>query len=343
MRAAHGSLALGVFASLATLALGWGCGGGSGRLAGSGGIGGTGGAGGGASAPTGVAGSCGPVLGAANAGGGFCGTTCPEWSPPGAPDGGFSPAAPDGSRITNDKAGCPYTTCSTGNTVATTPDDASLGFTATDLLAAIATPGVGQLIWYDGTVTGVHLSARYDNLAVFVQHGPGSAGGAGGSTGGGGARGGAGTGGSGSRTTAVPCDEMLANGAVLTLSTDDGRFAGEELSASLNAIAEPGRPLVIYPSIDLVIPLSDVRGSFRVPPDWQAGAGSEGILTLRINTQSVPCNPNCAPGGSPGDAPWANTESFCGYDGKIVLELHGSLDAAAVCGGQTVVATWIWQ
>jgi hypothetical protein len=295
--------------------------GGSAGTSGSAGVGGTlstSGRGGGVGNTTGRSGSggvagCGGPSGAGNATGGFCGT-CPAWMPPDAPDGGYSPSGPDGGRITNDKVGCPYTQCDVGNTVPVAADDRSLGFSAADLLTMFS--ATGDLIWYDGTVTRLHVSARYEQLSVFVQQGPG--------------------------TPGTRCPQMLANGAVFTVSTDDGRFAGDEITGSIWAIGEAGRDLMVFPSLDLLLPLSTLRGSFAPPATWQAD-GTTGSLSFTFEPPSDTCNGNCAPSPPASDLLWSSAASVCGYDGKIFAILPPAAGSPTVCTRGTVVATWIWR
>ena len=47
-------------------------------------------------------------------------------------------------------------------------DDNSLGFTATDLLAELGRPNTGQITWYDGTSTALHMQVRYVDPKVRI-------------------------------------------------------------------------------------------------------------------------------------------------------------------------------
>jgi hypothetical protein len=312
MKRAFSRLAL---AFVVVALLHWGCGGGLGGHSGAGGI-------------SGAGGSC--IVGPAGAGNSTCGR-CPSWSPPDAPDGGYSPAPPDGGRLTNDKLGCPSTTCTVGNTMPAAPDDQSLGFSATDLLAATTGSGLADLTWYDGTTTTMHLQGRYDAPTVYIQRGPDVD--AGGTAGAGGL---------------VPCRQMVASGAVVTLSTDDGRLMNDDFPiVVLEGVAETGRPLLITVDAPNAVLLSSLHGGFAIPLSWQVDPGERAWLLLRVNPQSLSCSAGCPP-GLPSDVAWGSTTSSCGYDGKIVAEVGavagGGPQTANVCTSrQIVAATWTWR
>jgi hypothetical protein len=190
-------------------------------------------------------------------------------------------------------------------------DDASLGFTATDLLGKLASPAAGQLIWYDGTSTAVHFQIRYDHPAVHIW-----------------------------KTAPAGCGEMDVDGAIVSLTTDDGRLSGDDFPGRLSAniLGEP--TTIIW--VDLSGPhVPDLHGSFRAPSSWGADVQAQ-TLTLALAPRAETCSV-CAASSGPRDPGFSSTspDLGCAYDGKIFW--NGSYDSLRGCRSQVTVAAWQWS
>jgi hypothetical protein len=231
------------------------------------------------------------------------------WTPPDAPDGGFSPPPPDAGRPADSKPACSYKSCSLSGYSTVPFDDASLGFTATDLLGKFANPTTAQLTWYDGTSTTLHFQMRYDQPVVHVWEvgDPG-------------------------------CGIMDVYGAVVSLTTDDGRLSGDDFRGRLSGN-------VLGPTTTFVWagfggpPVSNLHGSFRAPSTWGAVIEVQSltvVLPARAETCSV-----CAASGDPSNPSFVGTQLGCEYDGKILW--NGMVDPTRNCTPQVTVAAWQWS
>jgi hypothetical protein len=267
-----------------------------------------------------------PDGGDPNDGGPYC-STCQSWAPPGNLDGGTAPAGPNGGALTNGKLGCIVETCATKAAQPTDAGDNTLGFTAADLLDAIVGPGLADLTWFDGTSTTLRLSAHYMNLSVEV-----------------------------ARPDTVPvvsdagtstfaaCGELTAGQAIVTLSTDDGRLAGEEFTAQMVGNTQPNQPTTVVPVFNWNgADQATVHGSLTLPDNWGAVAGTAQIVLVGIVPKSSSCSPDCLPNPTAADTAWSATESACGYDGKLVTRFAVKAPPPACPEAYTTVATWRWR
>ena len=212
--------------------------------------------------------------------------------------------------------------CGTHAPQPTSADDRTLGFTAADLLDAVVGPGIADLTWYDGTSTTLRLSARYVNLSVEVARPDAPD---------------AGT------IPFAACGELDAGQAILTLSTDDGRLAGEDITALFVGGTQPNQPTIVVPVFSGGIDLATVHGSLTLPDDWGAVAGSAQVGLVGVVPKSSSCSPSCLPNPTAADTAWSATESACGYDGKLVAKFAVNAPPPACSGASTTVATWRWR
>jgi hypothetical protein len=194
-----------------------------------------------------------------------------------------------------------------------TVDDRSLGFTATDLLGRFGSGSTGQLTWYDGTSTTLHFQVRYDQPMVRVT-GPGAGG------------------------APAACRTMEVQGAVLTLSTDDGRLSAEDYPAYLYAELVGGTTTVWADASSIQV--GQLHGSFRAPADWSYGPLSH-RLGLQFTPQPESCNVRCAPSAAGSAYAFSSTLESCGYDGKLVWV--GLNDGSRGCTPYATVAAWQWN
>jgi hypothetical protein len=229
-------------------------------------------------------------------------------TPPDAPDGGFSPPPPDAGRSMDGLPACSYKSCSFGVPAKVPFDDASLGFTATDLLGKFASTTTGQLTWYDGTSTTLHFQVRYDQPTVQIMLGD------------------------------QTCRDMLVDGAIVSLTTDDGRLSGDDFPGRLTAGLLGDQMTMIF--ANLTWPrVADLHGSFRAPNAWAADAQAQ-TLTLGIALRSETCSA-CAASSDPRDPRFSDDSLGCAYDGKIAW--NGNNDPARGCTPRVTVAAWRWS
>jgi hypothetical protein len=268
-----------------------------------------------------------PDGGDPNDGGPYC-PTCQSWAPPHEPDGGSTPSGPDGGALTNGKLGYPgdpgYSSvgCGIHPTQPTSADDRTLGFTAADLLDAIVGPGIADLTWYDGTSTTLRLSARYVNLHVEVAHPDDPD---------------AGT------IPFAACGELDAGQAIVTLSTDDGRLAGEDITGLFGGETYPNGQTIFVADLSGRIDLATAHGSLTLPDDWGAVAGSAQVELVGVTPKSSSYSPSCPANSTAADTAWAATESACGYDGKLVARFKVNAPPPACSQASTTIATWRWR
>ena len=234
---------------------------------------------------------------------------CP-WTPPDAPDGGFSPPPPDAGQPTDGKPACSYKSCSFFGAPVSVPfDDASLGFTATDLLGKFARPATGQLIWYDGTSTTLHVQVRYDQPAVGTL-----------------------------RSGDPTCAEMSVDGTVVSVTTDDGRLSGDDFPGRLTA-SVLGEPTTMVWA-NLAPPhVADLHGSFRAPATWGANVQVQ-TLTLAVATRAETCSVCAARASTDPRFSSTSPEPGCEYDGKLFW--NGMNDSTRGCTPRVTVAAWKW-
>jgi hypothetical protein len=185
-------------------------------------------------------------------------------------------------------------------------DDARLGFTATDLLAKLASPATGSLTWYDGTSTMLHFQVRYDQPTVqlFYSADPG-------------------------------CREMEVDGAVVSVTTDDGRLSGEDFAGRLNGNLLDGQLTIVWQSLS-DRHISELRGSFRAPSAWGADVSVQS-LTVGVGPRSENCSV-CAASSDPRDPSFASAGLGCAYDGKIYW--NGMNDPSRGCTPRFTIAAW---
>jgi hypothetical protein len=193
--------------------------------------------------------------------------------------------------------------------------DASLGLTVVDLANAYL--GDGDLTWYDGTTTTLHLT------------------------------GGAQTG--GTLTAELGADSgggELCTEAGYMLSTDDGRLNNEPFSLSsgygfgVTVLVGGGTTLPRFLPATAEIPASALRGSFELPSSWGA-AVALATLTVDVSSKVNQCETlGCGLGAAQfGPAPQWAWSTVCGYDGKLSVQF----DRENGCPEDVAVATWRWR
>jgi len=126
----------------------------------------------------------------------------------------------------------------------------------------------------------------------------------------------------------------------ILLSTDDGRLVNETFPSSLDAWGSGGPPKTAYARASRNI--AGLNGSFQSPIPITEGAPDQ-YLGLLVTPAAATCNAQCPVVPGADDLAWADPDTNCAYDGRLVWTTLEAGNTYPDCPRATTVATWKWS